>query len=427
MGRGRSLARGTVVVLLVSAFEVGAETTALKVGGWIDMPAAVQRPAATVLVEDGRIREVGEVEIPAAARVVDLRSAVLLPGLYDVHTHLCISADARGPTVEASFERFFAHILTRPTAYRALVGAANARSMLEAGFTTLRDLGNAGDFADVAVQRALREGLFPGPTLDVAGKALATFGGQFLHSPEHPDLARQDYAFADTRDEIRRAIRRNLHFGANWIKVIVDEMSYAYSEEDLKFIVEEAHSAGAKVAAHCGTDRGTRTAIVAGVDSLEHATRATEETLQEAAARGIVLVGTEHPAAVLKAAGLPEEFAEWRAGLLERRLQSALEAGVEMAFGSDLFMRVAGHDRGSAALAMLDSWIGVGMTAPEILRAMITTPARLLDDEEKRGRIAPGFEADLIATASSPLDGIAALRHVVFVMKRGEIIRAPQP
>jgi imidazolonepropionase-like amidohydrolase len=364
-----------------------------------------------------------DVEIPVdAKRVIDLSDATVLPGLYDVHTHLCTDLDLDGTDIDRAFDNALLYTLKRPAAYRSIQGVANARSMLEAGFTTVRDLGNAGNYADVALKNAVSDGLVVGPTIDVAGKIISPFGGQFTAGAERPELGDTDYVYADTLDELRKAIRRNIYLGANWIKVVVDEQRYSYSLEELEFIVAEAHAARVKVAAHCSRDEDVRRAIEAGVDSIEHATRAREETLAFARERGVVLVGTDHSAELLRLSGLPEEYVSWRSTQLVERLRRALAARVPIAFGSDVVMEVEGHDRGSAALLVLESWIEAGMTPAQILQGLITVPARLLDDEDKRGAVRVGFEADLIATRGDPLSDPRALYDVLFVMKRGRVI-----
>ena len=139
------------------------------------------------------------------------------------------------------------------TAYRAIQGVTNARSLLEHGFTTIRDLGNSGNYADLDLKQAINEGWIPGPDMQVVGRIIAPFGGQFQLQPELPELIEPEYLIADTQDEIRKAIHQNLHYGTDLIKMVVDDFSYIYTEEDLRFAVDEVTRAGTKLATHVTT------------------------------------------------------------------------------------------------------------------------------------------------------------------------------
>jgi len=235
----------------------------------------------------------------------------------------------------------------------------------------------------------------------------------------------EDYAYADSRVEMIKAFRQNVYYGANWLKVVLGEQRFSYSSEDLAALVEEAHAAGVKVAAHAGSDAAARVAIEAGVDSIEHATLVSLETLRLMREKNIVLVPTDFSRSVLEGGGFPAEYVEWRTTVTRERLERALTAEVAIAFGSDLFWVVEGQTRGSAALSMLDLWTEAGMSPARILQGLITTPAALLDDATTRGKIQAGFQADLIATPDDPLTDPKALRRVQFVMKAGRVVRAP--
>src|SRR6185369_2718726 len=178
-------------------------------------------------------------------------------------------------------------------AYRAIEGTKNAREMLESGFTTVRDVGNNGKYADTALRQAIENGLVPGPTMINAGRIIAPFGGQYHLQPDRQELGNPEYLFADTHDEMIKAIRQNIHFGSLVIKIVVDDQKYIYSVDDIKFIVEEAGRAGLKVAAHCMTEQGARNAALGGVASIEHGFRMSDEALELAKQNGVVLVGTE--------------------------------------------------------------------------------------------------------------------------------------
>jgi imidazolonepropionase-like amidohydrolase len=339
----------------------------------------------------------------------------VLPGLFDCHSHLCEMIPVPPGAIGAGFSQYF---LSETTADRALQAVANARSMLDAGFTTVRDVGNCGDWGDVAVKRAIGRGHFDGPTTLVSGKIIAPFAGQFGLNHETIDVARIDYIFADSRDEMRRGIRENLHYGADWIKIVVDDQRYRYSAEDIAFIVDEAGRAGVRVAAHCMTNTGARNAVDGGVASIEHGFPLDGETLEMMKEHGVWLVGTDFSAEVIEVYGIEA----WKDEVVDR-LRRAHRIGVPMAFGADIVVEVPGHDRGSAILTLLDTWLAAGVPPAEILRAMTTDAARLLELEDERGAIREGLAADLIAVPRNPLEDILALREVRFVMKDGRVVK----
>ena len=349
--------------------------------------------------------------IPDGAVELDLSSLTLLPGLIDSHTHMATSYTFPTSNLKQYNVDF-------STAVRAIQGLLNAQSMLETGFTTVRDLGNAGHFADSALLHFLNAppianmgqvaefaipgpgqiGRVLGPTAFISGKIISVYGGQFRLNPDHPDVGLTDYFYADTHDELRKAIRENIHHGAAWIKIVMDNYRYIYSVEDVQFIVEEARRAGLKVAAHAVTQPGARNAIEGGVASIEHGYQMDDETLELAKQRGVVLVGCELADTTAQA---------FRGGIYEialDRLKRAHRIGVEMAYGSDILMERPGQTRGDLSIAPLDTWAKAGLPAEDILRAMTVNGARLLGIADQRGGIRPGMAADLVGTPENPLE-----------------------
>jgi imidazolonepropionase-like amidohydrolase len=409
---------GALLVLLATT--VHAETTVIRAGRVFDPDSGRAAAGQVIVVEDGRIKAVGAgLAIPAGAAVVDLKDATVLPGLFDCHTHLCASVSFRGRGFDSFQTDLLAYTAQTTDAYRALQGAANAVSMLEAGFTTVRDVGNAGLYADTDLRRAVERGLLRGPTIVNAGRIIAPFGGQLRLTPQRDGQAVTEYLFADTPDELVKAVRENVHFGARVIKVVVDDQPYAYSTADMTTIVQEAARAGLKVAAHCMTDAGAKGAVEAGVASVEHGFQMSEETLALARRRGVVLVGTDFTRELLDSFGLGELHVT-----ITDRLKRARKAGVTMAYGTDVFQE-GGRSRGGWAVSMVRSYAEVGIPAPEILRMMTTNAARLVGVEKDRGALRPGFAADLVATRGRPDEDILALEDVVFVMKDGRVIKRP--
>jgi imidazolonepropionase-like amidohydrolase len=409
--------RAAVVLLLVILAAPGhAETIAIRAGKLVDPETGLTSVNQIILVEDRAIKAVGaSVAIPAGATVIDLSRYTVMPGLFDAHAHMCLNVPAAQPQLH--------YTLTTPTAYRAIQGVANARSMLDAGFTTIRDVGNSGNYADTALMRAIDKDIVPGPTMINAGRIIAPFGGQYQIQPERHGAGEPEYFYADTRDELRKAIRENIQYGARVIKIVVDDQPYIYSVDDIKFIVEEARNAGLKVAAHSWTERGTHNAAEAGVASIEHGMNMSDETLQLAKRNNVVLVGTEFPVKLFEYLGLrPAEAKELHAKYVER-LKRAYKIGVPIVFGSDAFFDVEGVTRGEQSLSIIESYVEAGVANKDILRYMTTDAARLLGVESRRGAIKAGLRADIIATPQNPLDDILALRKVAFVMKNGRVFK----
>ncbi|HEX8070196.1 MAG TPA: amidohydrolase family protein [Pyrinomonadaceae bacterium] len=402
-------------LLLCAAAGRAAELTAIKAGKLIDPDTGATALNQIILIEGTTIKAVGgDVSIPPGATVIDLSRYTVLPGLFDAHSHLCHNVRAGASQMAYSLET--------PTAYRALQGAANARTMLDAGFTTVRDVGNNGNYADTSLRVAIDRGLVPGPTMVNAGRIIAPFGGQFQGQPERRGLSEPEYFFADTQDELRKAVRENIHYGARVIKIVVDDQRYIYSVADIKVVVEEARNAGLKVAAHCVTERGARNAAEAGVASIEHGIQMSDEALQLAKRNNVVLVGTEFTVKLSEYLGLPPEAAkEFHANYVDR-LKRAYKIGVPMVYGSDAFFDVP-ETRGEQALEIIDSFVEAGVANKDLLRYMTTDAARLLGVENRRGAIKTGLRADIIATRESPLDNILTLKQVAFVMKDGKVYK----
>jgi imidazolonepropionase-like amidohydrolase len=410
----------TALVLLAAA-ALPAQVVAIKAGRLVDPAAGTTHRDQVILVEAGRITAVGgSVSIPKGATIVDLSKKVVMPGFFDVHTHLCLNLRTKGGQgLEALLKSLLAATLVDTTGYRAIEGVANARDMLASGFTTVRDVGNAGNYADTDLRRAIDEGLVPGPSVVNAGRIIGPYGGQYHGiSPERPDLPIPEYRYADSPDEMRKAVRENIAFGAKVIKIVVDDQPYLYSVEDVRTIVREAAAGGLRVAAHCASDAGTRIATEGGVASVEHAYRASNTTLELMKAKGVFLVGTDFTETAAREMGMDDYHP-----LVIDRLKRAYRIGVPVAFGTDVCFVKEGETRGTLSIAFIDSFVEAGVTPRSILRAMTVDAARLLGMEKERGSLAPGFAADIVATPDDPLEKVDTLKHVTFVMKNGRVIR----
>ena len=399
----------------------------VRAGRLFDSERGVLLPARDILVRGGTVAAVGErLAAPAGARVIDLSRLTLLPGLIDAHTHLLMEH----PGTEGSGETTVRELVREGEVLRALRGAARARSYLDAGFTAVRDLGNSGLFADVALKRAVAEGSLPGPRLYVAGPGLAPEGGQVDGIAfRHRALVDEEYRVVRGADDARQAVRENVTHGADVIKLYSNASpNLAYlSIPEMRAAVEEAHLMGVRVTAHATTDRAVWRAVEAGVDAVEHARGAADSTLAFARRRGVALVLTEWGRGLvalqvgrLPAAQRPPEARV--AAALEGgydRVRRATRAGVTVAFGSDVYVDF-GVPRGVAARRALAAFAEAGLPAARVLQAATSNAARVLGDP-RLGVVKPGAYADLVAVDGDPTVEPGALERVRFVMKGGAV------
>lgn len=409
----------SLIALCLAACLSVAQTTAIKAGHLVDPETGTVKDNQVIIVENGRIKSVGDGPAPAGAQVIDLSSAWVMPGMFDCHTHVCMAVDS----AFLGHDALFRYDLYNTGPRRALDAVANCREYLHAGVTTIRDVGNSGNYIDTDVRRAIEDGVIDGPTIINAGRIIAPFGGQYFVQPERPDLRTPEYFEADTRDEMTKAIRENIHFGARVIKIVVDDQRYIYTVDDIKHIVAEAANAGLKVCAHALTERGTRNAIEGGVASIEHGFSMNDETLEMAKKHGTVLVSTDIPPRGWKEYLVPEDQAkDIYAGLIDR-LKRAHKIGVTLAYGSDLVFKIPELDRGQFSLSEVDGYVKAGIPAADTLRALTVNAARLLGVDKTRGWIKPNYAADIIAMSGNPLEDVQVVRQVKFVMKNGKVYR----
>ena len=417
------LCLSAITLLAAGAVALRAQVIAIRAGQLVEPATASITPNQVILVEGGKITAVGpaaSVAIPPNAQVMDLSKRAVMPGFFDVHTHLCLNLKTQGGNgLYALLHSLLAATAIETTAYRSIEGVSNALDMLRSGFTTVRDVGNAGNYADTALRRAIEDGLVPGPTVVNAGRIITPYGGQY-HGipPERADIGIPEYLYADTPDEMRKAVRENVTFGARVIKIVVDDQPYLYSADDVRILVKEAAAAGLKVAAHCATDAGARAAAEGGVASVEHAYRATNPTLEVMKAKGTYLVGTDFTRQASHEMGM-DEYHDW----VVDRLKRAYQIGVPVAFGTDVCFVKDGETRGTLSIEFVTSFVEAGVKPAQILQAMTTNAAKLMGMEKERGAIAVGYTADIVATPENPLQNIDTVRHVAFVMKGGRVVR----
>ncbi len=409
---------------LILSSSVMAQSYAIRAGTTIDPGSGQIKRDQIILVDDGVIKQIGShIAIAPGVQVVDLSGDWVMPGLMDAHTHLSL---AEASTDVVPLESTY---LRESTAYRALRGMRNATILLSAGFTTIRDVGNSGDYAMQDVRRAIANGIFPGPTVIDAGKIIAPFGGQSHDIPQ--ELGRVwafDYLDADGAAEIRKAVRTNIYYGAGVIKLALDNSAYHYSLEEMRAAVEEAHHAGIPVAVHVYGGEAADIAIEAGVDSIEHGFDLTDAQLQKMKEKGIFLAGTDYPRAHLDklgtAGGLIPEPAVLAPKIIDR-LARAHKIGVRVVFSTDTVDDMPGRTRAEMMFDYLSVWRAAGISPLDILKSMTSEPAALLRVDGARGHLAVGQHADLIGVAADPLSDVENLRRVEFVMKEGRTVRSP--
>jgi imidazolonepropionase-like amidohydrolase len=362
-----------------------------------------------------------KVKVPEGARTVDLPGTTLLPGLIDAHTHLLLH-----PYNEAKWED---QVLHEPLALRVCRASNHLRQTLQAGFTTIRDLGTEGaGYADIGLRQAVEEGIVPGPRVLTTTRAIVA-SGTYAPRGFAPEWRIPQGAEEADGDNLIRVVRDQIRKGADWIKVYADTTipkkgnTPAFTPEELKRIVETARTAGVPVCAHAMSKEGMLRAALAGVETIEHGNEGDAEVFHLMARHDVALCPT------LATDEAMSRYRGWRPGadpepapLRSKRavFKEALEAGVTIVNGSDA--GVFPHGDNAREVEMLVEW---GMKPPAALRAATAVAARALHLDKKLGTIKSGLAADLVAVDGDPTRDIKALRKVRLVMKAGVICRGP--
>ena len=416
-----SLMRLLPIVLLLLAAKATADSTVLRCGALVDVEREQLVQQQDILVADDVIVAVGSgIAEPEGASVIDLSGHYCLPGLIDAHTHLMVGGSG----------------LNSSSAAKTLVALRNAQTMLQHGYTTLRIPGD-GDigFGSIALRDAIARGLFTGPRMQVAPHFLCPLGGHCDRNAIAPDsgVPTAPHVIAAGEDSAREAVRRELKYGADWIKVHAtggimsvgdDPRIQSFTDAELAAFSDETHRHGKKITAHIHGAGAVKSAVRAGFDSIEHGTMMDEEAIGMMVESGTWLVPTVYVLDYIVGSGqsrrmTPEIMAKARevAKVRDDSFRKAYKAGVKMAVGSD---QIFSHRHSAREFAAL---VRQGVTPMDAIVMGTINGATLMDLEDEIGSIAAGKQADIVAVPGNPLDDISILENVEFVMLGGRIVR----
>ncbi len=415
----------------LSTLAAAATVTYIKIGNLFESRSGRYRPHVVLVVEGDRIRSVEDARftIPSGATVVDLAEYFVFPGLIDCHTHLTGRADRYDPI----------HDFDDSYGDHAIFGVRNARVTLDAGFTTVRDVGSP-PFLAVDLRKNIDAGFIPGPRIVASGPPLSITGGHGdlnNYSPEtsvtlFPD--KRNFAIADGEQQVQQTVREQVKYGVDVIKILASGGVLSkgdqpgapqYTLAELKVAADTAHQAGRKIAAHAHGAQSIKWSIEAGIDSIEHASLVDDEGIRLAKQHGTYFVMDIYDDTYIlgeaKKFGIPEELTtkERALGQLQRdNFRKAFQAGVKMAFGTDAGVYPHGDNA-----KQFHYMVQYGMTPAEAIQAATSSAADLIGRSADVGELSPHHFADLIALHDDPLQHVEALEHVPFVMKGGAIIK----
>ena len=418
----RKLALAVLVLFATVALAQTPTRTIVRAGRLLDVRTGQVHTNQAIVIEGDKIVSIGPAGDTAGAQVIDLPNATVLPGFIDVHTHLTYDPGNVGYQV-----------LFNSAAKEALIGARNARITLEAGFTSVRNVG-AMFFADVALRDAINAGDVPGPRISASGPALSIAGGHCddnLLAPEYHDQA---FGVADGVEAVQHKVREIIKYGADVIKVCAtggvlskgdDPRASQFTLEEMRAIVADAHRLGRKVAAHAHGAEGIRWASMAGVDSIEHGSYIDDPAIAEMKKNGTYLVPTlflgDWFLANAEKIGVPKygiDKAKVVLPIARKNLQHAFQSGVKVALGTDAAVYPHGLNAGEFI-----TYVQLGMTPLQALQTGTINAADLMGWSDRVGALEPGKFADLVAVDGDPLQDITTVQRVKFVMKGGKIYK----
>jgi imidazolonepropionase-like amidohydrolase len=423
------LAALVVVVLSIAAFGQKNDVISDKIvfihcGTLIDGKSPWPRKNVVIEIQGDKILAVGS----AAPSVIDLAQETCMPGLIDTHTHVLLQGDITADDYDKQ-------LLKQSPEYRTILATVNARRALEYGFTTIRDLETEGaGYADVDVKKAIENGVIAGPRMQVATRALNVTGAYPLegYAPNVP--VPHGVQVVDGADEARRAVREQISYGADWIKVYADR-NYRVREDgvlddiptftldELRAIVDEAHRQRHKVASHAMALYGVHNSVEAGVDSIEHGNYIAEEDMKTMVAHGTYYVPTIFVGTYVAQGRAAAGATVWPKMLKihEDTFRRALRAGVKIAFGTDAG-GFAWTENPAQEFSYMVKW---GMSPAQAIRSATVSAAELLGMQDEVGTIEPGKFADIVAVPGNPLEDVSVLEKVDFVMKGGVVYKRP--
>jgi imidazolonepropionase-like amidohydrolase len=419
--------RLAVLALAVLSLTARSQVTAIKAGRFIDADAGTVLTDQVIIIRDGLIEAVGsKVAIPAGAKVIDLSGMTVMPGLFDMHSHLVAPWTTDPEPL---------HELERTSAQEAYISIPNAKTVLMEGFTTVRDVGTYRALVDVAMRDAITAGIFPGPRMYVAGAYITITGGAGAMTGVAPDVTLPwdlKYGEANSPWEARQKVRTLAGQNVNVIKVLVtgailthnsNHLAREFTYEELAAIVDEANNFGLKVAAHGHNVNGIKNAVRAGVSSIEHGSFLDDEVIAMMKQKGTYLVPTlEVHSCIQVNASLPKDFLmhDSVAAIHMQSFSKAVKAGVKIAYGTDnavCAFRFPGRE--------FELMVKYGMTPMQALQAATVAAADLLGQSKMLGSIKVGKYADIVAVAGDPIKDISIMQNVGFVMKGGVVYKGP--
>jgi len=415
-----------VAIAATAAYAADSPEVYVRAGKLLDVRSGKMLTDQVIVIRGERIERVGaaaEIRVPQGATVVDLSGATVLPGLIDAHTHIFLTGEDNG--------RYDEQLLKESWQYRTIEAVINARKDLEAGFTTMRDLETEGAmYSDVDVRNAIDRGLVPGPRLQVVTRAISTTGGYPLEGYSPEVTVPSGVQIADSPEEARKAVREQIKYGADLIKIYGTHRFHfapdgkmvsipTFTVDEIRAITDEAHREGEKVACHAYGDPGLQNCLDGGVDSIEHGLDLNDTNIHTMLQKGVYLVATLYPYELIdeddrKLSGGKSS----RASIHAVSFRKAVDAGVKIAFGTD-----AGPFPHGTQAKEFEYMTRYGMSPLQAIESATLEAANLMGWMDRVGAIEAGKYADLVAVVGNPLSDITELERVKFVMKGGTVVR----